>query len=109
MNRVSTACFRKLRTCPSAETLLRYKSSELTREKQERVAGHLDVCDFCGAEIQLLSKHWSRDHNAARVSCELPSSLRRLAEDLIAEPSLNRARFLEMICDLDRLTLTDAA
>jgi hypothetical protein len=38
----------------------------------------------------------------------MPLTLRRLAEELMAEPSLNRARFVETIYEIDRLTLTDA-
>ena len=109
MYRVSTARFRKLRTCPSAEVLILYKDAVLTREREERVARHLDACDFCGAEMQLLSKHWSHDCPVVRGTDELPTNLRRLAEDLMAEPSIDRARFLETICELDRMTLTDAA
>jgi hypothetical protein len=50
MYRISTARFRKLRTCPSAEVLILYKDAVLTSEREERVARHLDACDFCGAE-----------------------------------------------------------
>jgi hypothetical protein len=34
----------------------------------------------------------------------LPSNLRRLAEDLLAEPSYNRARFAESLLEIERLT-----
>ena len=109
MYRLSTARFRKLHTCPSTELLILYRDAELTRARKEHVAQHLETCEFCGAEMQLLSKHWSPDCPIVRGPDEAPLSLRRLAEDLMAEPTLTRARFLETICDLDRLTLTDAA
>ncbi len=109
MYRVSTAGFRKLRTCPTSEVLILYRESYLTSKRREKVARHLDACDFCGAELQLLVKHWNRDCPSRISTCEIPVHLRRLAEELMAEPSLNRARFIETICELDRLTVTDAA
>ena len=109
MYRVSTARFMKMKTCPSAEVLLLYGGAGLTREREQRVAGHLAACDFCGAEMELLSKHWRRDIPAPACAREMPSHLRRLAEDLMSQLSLERARLVEAGCELDRLTLTDAA
>ena len=109
----STAEFRKLKTCPSAEILLLYNTTGLAVGRRQKVAAHLAVCDFCEAERQLLSRHWTHALAAttAAVSVqtmEMPLNLRRLAEDLMDEPSLNRARFAETIYEIDRLTLTDA-
>lgn len=106
---VSTARFIKMHHCPSAEVLILYGEAGLTSEREERVASHLAACDFCGAEMQLLSKHWRRDFPAPPRAREIPAHLRRLAEELISEPTFERARFVENICELDRLTLTDAA
>jgi anti-sigma factor RsiW len=107
----STAKFRKLSTCPSTEVLVLYKDAGLATERRRRVAAHLAACDFCGAEMQLLSRHWTRAPRAAAttvLTIEMPLNLRRLAEDLIDEPALQRARFIETIYEIDRLTLTDA-
>ena len=104
----STARFRKLKTCPSAEVLVLYKEAGLAIERQQKVAAHLGVCDFCEAEMQLLSLHLTRAATAAVNTTDMPCNLRRLAEDLMDEPSLNRARFVETIHEIDRLTLTDA-
>ena len=109
MNRVNTARFRKLQTCPSAEVLIQYGQAGLACEAEERVSHHLASCDFCGAEMQMLSKHWRRDSPALKGAGEMSLSLRRLAEDLLTTlPALNRARFAETICDIDRLTVSDA-
>jgi len=106
----STAEFRKLKTCPSAEVLLLYQDSRLSAVRRQAVGAHLAACDFCGAEMQMLSRHWTRTvaRRAASAAIEMPSNLRRLAEDIMMTPSLNRARFVETIYELDRLTLTDA-
>ena len=108
----STAEFRKLKTCPSAEMLLLYNTAGLATERQQRVAVHLSACDFCAAERQLLSRHWTRSLCGGVASAvktmEMPLNLRRLAEDLMDESPLNRARFIETIYEIDPLTLTDA-
>lgn len=108
-----TAEFRKLKTCPSAEMLVLYKDVGLAVERQRRIAAHLAACDFCEAEMQLLSHHWTCTPAAATApvpvgATEMPLNLRRLAEDLLDAPSLNRAGFAETIDEIERLTLTDA-
>lgn len=107
---LSTAEFRKLRTCPSTETLLLYTEEDQVREGRSNVVGaHLAACDFCGAEMQLLSKCPRGGYHSAATAREMPTNLRRLAEDLLAEPATNRARFMETVYELDRLTLTPDA
>ncbi|MDQ3818994.1 MAG: hypothetical protein M3362_15140, partial [Acidobacteriota bacterium] len=49
--------FCKRATCPSSQTLLAYTTQELAREQMVNVEEHLDACDFCCAEFQLLTKH----------------------------------------------------
>jgi hypothetical protein len=56
MGSVSTANFCKLKTCPSAEMLLSYTRPTLARELRQQLTAHLDACDFCDAELYLLSK-----------------------------------------------------
>jgi hypothetical protein len=110
MTSLSTARFRKLRSCPSAETLLLY-----SRESVGAVglAAHLAACDFCGAEQQLLARHatcaCANTPAAFAAHAELPPHLRRLAEDLLAQPSMNRARFVETVYELERLPVTKDA
>ena len=103
MRSSSTAGFRKLRTCPQTEALMTY-----CRGARDAVAAHAAACDFCGAEAQLLSRFPPPASALPFAAFAIPAGLRRLAEDLLAEPSLNRARFAESILEIDRLTLTDA-
>ena len=108
----STAGFRKLKTCPSAETLLLYNNAGLSIKRRQKVAVHLVACDFCEAERRLLSRHWTRavcgDSAAPVKTIEMPLNLRRLAEDLMDEPSRHGVRFADTIYEINRLTLTDA-
>lgn len=107
MRSSSTASFQKTLTCPAAGALLRYAQEGLTGGRRAAVARHLADCDFCGAEAQLLSRHAAA---AAQPSAPapLPEHLRRLAVELLSQPSYNRARFAESLVEVERLTLTDA-
>ena len=103
MRSSSTAGFRKLRTCPQSEALMTY-----CRGARDAVAAHAAACDFCGAEAQLLSRFPPLASALPFAAFAIPAGLRRLAEDVLSEPSLNRARFAESILEIERLTLTDA-
>lgn len=104
----STARFRKLRTCPHAETLLTFSRGGRPAAGASRVAEHVDSCDFCGAEVELLSRHAPPAEALPFAALTLPAHLRRLAEDVLSTPSYNRARFAESLLEIERLTLTDA-
>ena len=102
-----TANFQKTTTCPAADALLDYAGAGLASEGRAAVALHLATCDFCGAEAQLLSR-FAPPASALPVAAPLPGHLRLLAEELLAQPSYNRARFAESLLEIERLTLTDA-
>lgn len=109
MPSTSTARFRKQRTCPQTETLLTYNAGAPDAARPGRVAEHVSFCDFCGAEVQLLSRHAPpADALPSSAPLAMPAHLRRLAEDVLSEPSHNRARFAESLLEIERLTLTDA-
>jgi hypothetical protein len=71
------------------------------------VASHLDECDFCGAEFQLLTEHAP----AAAEECtlaDMPPHLRWLAESLLSASLLNLESLAGTVYEKERLTLTDA-
>jgi hypothetical protein len=78
------------------------------RSVRASIAAHLAACDFCGAEMQLLSRFPPQANTLPFAAFPMPAGLRRLAEDMLAEPSQNRARFAESILEIERMTLTDA-
>ena len=108
MRSYSTAGFRKLRTCPQSEALMTYCQGACDAAPRDAMAAHAAACDFCGAEAQLLSRFPPPASALPFAAFRIPAGLRRLAQDLLAEPSLNRARFAESILEVERLTLTDA-
>lgn len=110
MRSLSTAEFSKLKTCPSAQTLLSYNEASLAEAAQTRVAAHLACCDFCGAEMQLLLAHYQPSAAwAAMEVVPMPSALRRLAEDLLGQTVSALVHVVEsVVVERERLTLTDA-
>lgn len=99
----STAAFCKLKSCPPAETLLLFRDATFAGEAGGRVAAHLSECDFCAAELQLLSRFAPSGPPQVRPA-KMPWALYRLAKDLLALP----ARAVEAARERERLTLTDA-
>ncbi len=106
----TTAAFRKEARCPSSEELLNY-CQDASRECDERAAEltrHLAVCDFCGAERQLLAAH--PPHKTKPRHCapaQMPVHLHALARALLVK-SPAATRFVETMHAATGLTLTDA-
>lgn len=100
----STARFRKLRTCPQTETLLTFCQSNHAAARRGRIAEHVESCDFCGAEVQMLSRHAQTAGALSLPAHAMPAHLRRLAEDVLAEPCYNRTRFAESLLEVERLS-----
>lgn len=73
--------FRKRISCPSSQTLLGFSRSRLSYERDAQIETHLTTCDFCNAELQLLTLHRGDTEEYAFV--EMPAQLRRLAEGLL--------------------------
>jgi hypothetical protein len=99
----STAAFRKLKTCPTSETLLLYGESALAVAAAGPLAAHLSVCDFCDAELQLLSRFPAAGPPQG-VPAKMPWALYRLAKELFALSTFA----VEVAYERDSLTLTDA-
>jgi len=101
--RSTSTLFGKQRTCPPAESIL-------LRGHAAAVAEHVAACEFCGAEAYFLSRFPPSPTKYALpfVAFSLPRPLRRLAEGLMSEASLNRARFADAVNEVERLTFTDA-
>jgi hypothetical protein len=100
------AGFRKLLTCPRTEALLSLSRGETKAQKS--IKAHVSSCDFCGAEVQLLSRFPPPANALPFAVLSMPAALRRLAQEILSGPSYNRARFADSLMEIERLTLTDA-
>lgn len=78
--------FCKTARCPSSQTLLRYRRHRLPIADRAEIEIHLRACDFCNAELQLLTRH--RNYVEESRVVEMPGQLRRLAEDLLTRSTI---------------------
>ncbi len=76
-----TSLFCKTAGCPTAHTLLAFRRSDIGPADQAFIESHLASCDFCCAELQLLSRYRSEAEEYSFV--EMPAQLRMLAEALL--------------------------
>jgi hypothetical protein len=106
MKTYRTSTFSKQLTCPSSDTLLSYGAANLTSELRIHVETHLAGCDFCDAELQLLTRHAPASVESYEHA-KMPAPLRYLAESLLKAGSLLRMEsFAEASFDKERLTVT---
>jgi len=97
----SRSSFCKTTRCPSSETLLRHRRQQLPTTDRATVESHLGQCEFCTAELQLLRRH--RNELEEYRAVEMPTQLRRLAEDLLSRT----VRRLSLVSELtDRRQLS---
>lgn len=82
-NSKTTIGFRKTAACPASATLVSYRCGNLPEEVADGVREHLEVCDFCGAELPLLAHHTPA--TAVNGPPEMPMDLRILAESILAQ------------------------
>src|SRR6266853_4087896 len=79
--------FTKQAACPSSKALLDYRLNRLVAEMSTLGKWHLEGCDFCWAEVQMLGHH--RTHPKGEVKPPaIPVNLRVLAEALLRSRSL---------------------
>lgn len=105
MKTYRTTIFCKQLTCPSSETLHSYGAASLATELKAWVTTHLASCDFCCAELQLLTRH-TPPATERYEQTKMPAALRYLAESLLAGSLLRLESFADTIYDKERLTLT---
>ncbi len=106
MKTVNNTSFCKRQSCPSAATLLSYHERKLTSDFDARVVHHLEACDFCCAELQLLIECPQAEDECPTST--MPVALRHLAEEILKGSFLTADMFSESCFEKARLTLTDA-
>lgn len=94
MGSISGSDFRKKWHCPSAEALVSYNHSQPANWRTSRITAHLAICDFCAAELQLLSKFPLAEH--CSETPQMPAHLRALAEALLSSDSFRRRSALQV-------------
>lgn len=85
----SKATFCKRAACPSAETLLYFQAERLSKTQKARVVSHLNQCDFCRAELHLLSHHDLAEARCTQTT-EIPKHLQKLVESILKGRTLRQ-------------------
>jgi hypothetical protein len=73
--------FHKSAICPRSEDLLAFGGSGVNLARRAMIESHLDHCDFCRAELQLL--RYYRPQPELTPTVRIPVGLKRLAECLL--------------------------
>lgn len=82
MTSSGVTAFCKQSDCPPAKSLMAYRAGLISGAAGEEIARHLDECEFCGAELQLLLRCPAKEEYCQAV--EVPPSLRVLFEAIIS-------------------------
>ena len=77
----TTFGFRKTAACPASATLLSYALDNLPADMAAGIKSHLEICDFCSAELPLLAHH--TPVTTIDTTPEIPMDLRILAESIL--------------------------
>ncbi|HJR07498.1 MAG TPA: hypothetical protein VJ842_09590 [Pyrinomonadaceae bacterium] len=80
--------FAKQPDCPASAVLSDYAAGTLSFLARPSVAAHLAACEFCGAELPLLSRHAPVEIETAEsfvAAPPMPLALRVLAESVLAD------------------------
>ena len=77
-----TLAFKKTAACPASATLLSFRANSLSAAAAVDVRDHLDLCDFCSAELPLLAHHGASAAGGHKPP-EIPMNLRILAESIL--------------------------
>lgn len=73
--------FRKTAACPASSALLAFRVGTMTVGVAATVRRHLEMCDFCSAELKLLAHH--QPGMGGYKTPEMPVNLRILAESIL--------------------------
>ena len=79
--------FVKTKECPASESLLAFRAGEGRPAEVARIELHLDVCEFCEAEVGFYKK-FPPVEERARAGV-IPEPLRQLAEALLTRSDLS--------------------
>lgn len=86
--------FCKTVCCPTSQALLAYHRLASAKADHAYIENHLAYCDFCSAELQLLTRYRGDAEEYSFV--EMPAEFRRMAEDLLKRSNATIRGFAEL-------------
>jgi hypothetical protein len=94
MDTRNISAFCKNEDCPPSDDLLAFQTGELEMPRMSDIIGHVNLCDFCAAEIEFY-EHFPPIEVPSELS-EIPAPLFELAAALLS----NRDRGMTSLNDL---------
>ena len=84
MRATTLKAFEKNLACPSSNLLQLSVSRPLSPQIKKLVQGHIEICEFCAAELELLTRYPVTGHLHEKPP-EVPMNLRILAESIFSQ------------------------
>jgi hypothetical protein len=92
-SKITTFC--KSEDCPTSNELLEFQNGDLAGRRRSEVRSHLELCEFCSAEVDLYSHYPQEDVGEERVELAgIPAPLFQLAEALLKKNIPTRRRLI---------------
>ncbi len=98
--------FCKNSECPSSQDLLGFQNNELAPTSAAFISEHLELCDFCGAEVELYSQFPEIDEKVSLS--EIPAPLFELAQFLLTNGHKDRSLLDKLLIEDKGLSLKEA-
>lgn len=87
--------FCKSVNCPSSQELLAFQNNEMTAKESVEVETHLNLCEFCKAEVEFYANYPQSEEKITKV--EIPIPLFELAEALLGNKHKDFATLDKML------------
>lgn len=98
MRSIEMITFCKNAKCPSSVKLLAFQGKELTADESRAIERHVNLCEFCEAEIEFYSNYPQSDEKV--IKAEIPNALFELAQSLLGDQNHD---LLEILCAEDKV------
>lgn len=83
--------------CPASEKLLRFENGKVSGRARAEICRHLEVCEFCAAEVEFYAHYPPVEDAVARV--EIPLPLLELAEALLTNKHKEFSLLNRLLCE----------
>jgi hypothetical protein len=100
MYSIKMITFCKSAKCPSSVELLAFQKREIPAEKSPAIEAHVNLCEFCEAEIEFYTHYPQSEDTCKKV--EIPIPLLELAQSLLAKSNQD---LLEILFDESKVSI----
>ena len=98
--------FYKSVNCPASQDLLAFQKGETSVRENEEISRHLDLCEFCAAEVEFYA-HVPQSEETV-ISADIPLPLYQLAEALLSSGQKKFSLLNNLLNESEGLSLNKA-